>query len=78
MSGSITLFAANTVFLVLPGLLVSPLAGLVADKWDKKKIMVITDLGAMVTNIGLVTLHSSGHLQVWHVFAASTRFYWRL
>jgi DHA3 family macrolide efflux protein-like MFS transporter len=70
-TGSIMQFAANTIFLDLPGLLVLPIAGYLVDKYNRRNLIVISDLFAVFTNIFLVYLHLNNSLQVWHVFFAS-------
>ncbi len=40
----------------LPSLLVAPLAGVVADRWDRRRILIASDLVRMVCVLGFLTL----------------------
>jgi DHA3 family macrolide efflux protein-like MFS transporter len=54
-----------------PMVLFSPLAGALVDRWNRKLVMMLSDLAAGVATIGLLTLYLLGHLQVWHLFVAA-------
>ncbi|NIR65402.1 MAG: hypothetical protein GWN61_14250, partial [candidate division Zixibacteria bacterium] len=45
-TGSSTLFALNILAFTLPTLLVSPLAGALVDRWDRRVVMILSDTGA--------------------------------
>ncbi|MFE7749069.1 amino acid adenylation domain-containing protein [Streptomyces sp. NPDC057428] len=69
-TGSITDFAVVNAVGLLPGILVGPLAGAVADRWDRRKVMLASD-GAAATAMGaLGVLVLTGGLQLWHVYLA--------
>lgn len=55
---------------VLPFVLLSPLAGMLVDRIDRKKVMVFADLGAGLGTIGIFILHSLNGLQIWHLYLA--------
>lgn len=57
-------------FSFVPYVLASPLAGVWVDRFDRRKIMALADLGAGLMTIGLLVLFSSGLLQTWHLFVA--------
>ncbi|MDP4092361.1 MAG: MFS transporter [Bacillota bacterium] len=61
-----TLMAAST----LPGVLVSPVAGVLVDRYDRRKLMIIMDVlrGISITAVGIAAY--TGVLAVWMVFAA--------
>jgi hypothetical protein len=42
-TGSVTQFALISLFAVLPGIILSPLAGALADRWDRRWVMLLTD-----------------------------------
>jgi MFS family permease len=60
-----TLMAASS----LPRILVSPFAGVVVDRSDRKSLLIIMDLirGAVVVLVGVAAL--TGQIKVWMVFA---------
>ncbi len=53
---------------VLPLVVISPVAGVVVDRFDRRLVMLFTDIGAGVTTLALLALHLAGSLQVWHVY----------
>lgn len=56
---------------VLPFVLLSPLAGMLVDRIDRKKVMAFADLGAGVVTVAVFILYSLGKLQVWHLYLGS-------
>ena len=76
-SGSITQFALIGLFAVLPRVLLSPLAGIIVDRWDRRRAMILSDAGAGLCTLSVVLLMTAGRLEVWHIFlltAASSAF----
>jgi MFS family permease len=49
-------------------LLLSPYAGLLADRVDRRKLLIATQVGQGVLAAGLGVLVLSGHAQLWHVY----------
>lgn len=58
-------------FFITPLLLFSPLAGAIVDRYDRKLMMMVSDLAAGVTTIVVLLLHVAGHLEVWHLFVTN-------
>jgi DHA3 family macrolide efflux protein-like MFS transporter len=69
--GSATQFALITLFAVLPGVVLSPLAGALADRWDRKKLMILGDCGAALGTLLIAVLITAGTLEVWHIYLAT-------
>ena len=69
-TGSATMFAFISVFLLLPGILVSPFAGALVDRWDRRKVMIYSDLAAGLTTFGIAILFFSDQLAIWHIYIA--------
>lgn len=57
-------------FAFVPYVLASPIAGVWVDRLDRRKIMILADLGAGIMTIGLLILFSTNQLQTWHLFLA--------
>jgi len=70
-TGSVTAFGLSFFFAWLPGLVVAPLAGVVADRWDRNWIMAVADVGAGLRTVVLLGLLAAGSLEVWHIFVAA-------
>lgn len=49
--------------------LFSPLAGVLVDRFDRKRMMIVSDLGAGLSTVALVVLMATGQLELWHVYA---------
>ncbi|MBC8505418.1 MAG: MFS transporter [Anaerolineales bacterium] len=70
-TGSTTLFAMNILAYTLPTLLVSPFAGALVDRWDRRWAMIISDTGAGLSTLVIWLLYSSGNLDIWHIYVAT-------
>jgi len=70
-TGSETLFAFSMLAWVLPNILLAPLAGVIADRWDRRLVMILSDSLAASGTLMVSVLLFSGHLAVWHVYIAS-------
>jgi MFS transporter, DHA3 family, macrolide efflux protein len=70
-TGSVTLFALNTLCYVLPQTLFSPFAGALVDRWDRRRAMILSDAGAGLSTLFLAVLLYTGRLEIWHVYVAT-------
>ncbi|MBP6179621.1 MAG: MFS transporter [Anaerolineales bacterium] len=59
------------VFFVTPFLLISPIAGVMVDRHNRKLMMMISDLGAGLATLMILVLQTLGVLEYWHLYAAS-------
>jgi MFS family permease len=69
-SGSVTQYALITLAAVLPRVIVSPLAGVMIDRWDRRLTMLLADLGAGSCSLAVALLLFSGKLEVCQVAVA--------
>lgn len=69
-TGSVTRFALITFFGALPGIVMSPLAGALVDRWDKRKTMMLADSGAALSTLCIALLLWADRLDTWHIYAA--------
>ncbi|GAA0434400.1 hypothetical protein Acor_08840 [Acrocarpospora corrugata] len=67
-TGSLGNFALFSVLALLPGMLVAPLAGTIVDRFDRRKVILFSDIAAGSTQLVLGILTWTGNLQVWHVY----------
>src|SRR5438552_1805142 len=51
----------------LPALILAPVAGSLADRLDKRKILVATQIAQIIFAVALGFLVMSGHVRVWHI-----------
>ena len=71
MTGSVTALGLVQVFFITPFLLISPLAGVMVDRYDRKLMMIVSDLVAGLATIAILILQAFGALQVWHLYVAA-------
>jgi DHA3 family macrolide efflux protein-like MFS transporter len=69
-TGSTAVLATATLVALLPEVILSPFAGALVDRWNRKRVMIIADTGIAVTTLGLVFLFLSGSIQPWHIYIA--------
>ncbi len=55
----------------IPTLLFAPVAGVLADRWNRRRLLIITQALAMVQAALLATAVLSGIIQVWHIVVLS-------
>jgi MFS family permease len=55
----------------IPTFVLAPLAGVLVDRWDRYRVLVVTQILAMVQSAMLAALALSGVIDVWHVLALS-------
>jgi len=69
-TGHATALALVAVFSFGPAIVFSPIAGAIVDRVSRKRMMIVSDLGAGLATVALLILYSTGHLQIWHLWAA--------
>ena len=52
----------------LPVLLLSPLAGVAADRFDRRKLLAVIQVANAIPAFGVAILSALGRLEVWHVY----------
>ncbi|WP_308169585.1 non-ribosomal peptide synthetase/MFS transporter [Acrocarpospora catenulata] len=67
-TGSLANFALFSVLGLVPGLLVAPLAGAVVDRFNRRKVLAISDAAAGSTQLILGLLVWTDNLQIWQIY----------
>src|SRR5690349_10303536 len=70
-TGSATALGLMQVFFITPFLLISPLAGVMVDRHNRKLMMMVSDLGAGIATVIVMILQFLGTLEIWHLYAAA-------
>jgi MFS family permease len=70
-TGSATALGLIQVFFLTPFLLISPFAGVMVDRHNRKLMMMLSDLGAGLSTVGILVLQALGVLEVWHLYVAA-------
>jgi MFS family permease len=69
LTGNSMLLGALNGLRALPFLVTGPVAGVAADRMDRKKLLLRTQWILIMTAVVMGGLVASGFLQVWHIFA---------
>lgn len=63
-TGSYTIFALLSVLTTLPSLVFAPIAGVIADRWDKKRLLILCDVVSLATVLVTLVMYLNDHLNV--------------
>jgi MFS family permease len=69
-TGSVTQFTLISLFATLPGVLVSPLAGTLVDRWNRRWAMILSDSGSALSTLAIALLLFTNRLEVWQIYLA--------
>lgn len=67
-TGSATTLALLGFFAWLPYVIVSPIAGVWVDRFDRRLVLILSDLGAGLITLLLGYFYLQGELAIWHIF----------
>lgn len=67
-TGQATALALVAFFSFGPTVLLSPVAGALVDRWNRRLVMMLSDLAAGVATIVVLVLFATGQLEVWHLY----------
>ena len=70
-TGSATAMTAMNVSFILPFMAITPFAGAMVDRYNRKLMMMVSDLVAVLATIGILVLQATSHLQFWHLYVAN-------
>jgi DHA3 family macrolide efflux protein-like MFS transporter len=70
-TGQATPIALNALAFNLPRVILSPIAGSVADRYNRRLILILADTGAALTTLAIAVILFTGNLQVWHIYLTS-------
>lgn len=55
----------------IPTFLIAPFAGVFTDRWNRYRLLIVTQIAAMIQAFALAFLYLNGSIQVWHIVALS-------
>jgi MFS transporter, DHA3 family, macrolide efflux protein len=67
-TGLATTFTLMIFFSSIPRLIVSPFAGALVDRWNRKLMMMVSDFATALTTIVIFLLLRAGSLEIWHIY----------
>jgi MFS family permease len=68
ITGQATALGLVNFAALFPLVILSPLAGALVDRWNRKLVMILSDLGAGIGTVALFILLSLGTLEIWHIY----------
>lgn len=68
VTGSITQYTLIAFTGSLPGLLISPIAGALIDRWDRRTLLIVTDMISGASILVIAALQLSNGLEIWHIY----------
>ncbi|MEE9216382.1 MAG: MFS transporter [Anaerolineales bacterium] len=68
LTGEVTTLAMVGFFAFAPAVLLSPIAGAIVDRANRKLVMMVSDLAAGLMSIVILVLFATDQLQIWHLF----------
>lgn len=70
-TGQASTLATISFFAFLPTVLLTPIAGTFVDRWNRKLVMLLSDLGAALGTLAALLLLLADKLEIWHVYIIS-------
>lgn len=68
-TGSVSDFGLTMLFGMLPHIVLSPFAGVLVDRWPRKRVMMVCDLGAAFCGFTLLAFLTREALELRHIYA---------
>ena len=70
-TGKASALATISFFAFLPTVFFAPLAGALVDRWNRKLVMLLSDLATALGTLIIFLIYTFGDLQVWHIYVVS-------
>ncbi len=70
-TGQTTPLLLTAFFAELPGMLGGSVAGVLVDRWPRKRVLLLADAGQAVGSLLLLFSFTSGAFQLWHLYAVA-------
>jgi len=81
-TGSATILAIGTLVQILPQVVISPIAGALVDRWNRKMVMIVFDSITALFTLLVAILFLLDTAQIWHIYivmfvrSACSQFQW--
>jgi MFS family permease len=69
LTGSAVLLGVTGFMAQIPVFVLAPLGGVIADRLDRRRILIVVQAGMMLLALTLAALTFAGVVRVWHIFA---------
>jgi MFS family permease len=68
ITGKATTLALVGFFSLLPSIIITPISGVIVDRFNRKFLMMVGDTVAVFSTIIILLLHLTNNLQIWHFY----------
>ncbi|MFQ4143531.1 MFS transporter [Chlorogloeopsis sp. ULAP02] len=68
ITGKATTLTLVGFFSLLPSIIITPISGVIVDRFNRKLLMMVGDTVAVLTTIIILLLHLTNNLQIWHFY----------
>lgn len=69
LTGTATGLVMVGVISFIPGMILSPFAGTLIDRWNRKLVLALSDAGAALSTVILLYLFTTDQAEIWHLYA---------
>lgn len=70
-TGSVTQLSFLVLFTTLPRIIISPFAGILVDRCNRRWVMILSDSGAALSTLTIAILLLAGKMHISHIYLAS-------
>jgi hypothetical protein len=67
-TGSATGLALIGFFFFAASVSIAPFAGVIVDRFNRKLLIILSDMVAGLSTVAMLLLHLAGNLEIWHVY----------
>jgi DHA3 family macrolide efflux protein-like MFS transporter len=67
-TGSASVLAMASMAGLLPGVFLSPFIGVLVDRWNRKRIMIVADAAIALITFVMLMLFALNIIEVWHIY----------
>jgi DHA3 family macrolide efflux protein-like MFS transporter len=69
-TGSAEVLATASLVALLPNVLLSPVAGTLIDRWNRRTVMLVSDSGIALATLALIGMFAAGEARIWMIYLA--------
>lgn len=69
-TGSATVLATASLVALLPNVFLSPVAGTLIDRWNRRTVMIVADGGIALATLALIGVFAAGEARPWIIYLA--------
>lgn len=67
-TGSASVLATASLIALLPNVFLSPIAGPLIDRWNRRRVMLVADSSIALVTLGLIVVFAAGEARPWIIY----------